>query len=105
MSAHSKVMSEPAEFPFVTESAVDTNAIGYLIGRGSQKWKVSFTRCGLGEKEIKTLKHQLTLPGKAGKIQALITICENQLDITSVVQLQEMHQALKNLISTVPQVH
>ena len=77
-------------------SAVDTNAIGYLIGRGSQKWEVSFTGCGLGEKEIKTLKHQITLPGKAGKIQAL-TICENPLDITSVVQLQEMRQALKNL--------
>ena len=77
-------------------SAVDANAVGYLIARGSKQWKVSFICCGLGAKELKTLKHQIALPEKTGRIQAL-TISDNPLDTTAIEQLLEMHQALKNL--------
>ena len=80
----------------ISLSAVDTNAIGYLIGKGSQQWKVSFVGCGLGVNEMKTLKHQITFHGKIGRIQAL-TLSDNPLDVTAIQQFMDMRQAFKNL--------
>ena len=77
-------------------NAVDTNAIGYLIGKGSQKWKVSFVGCGLEEKEIRTLKHQVLQPGKPGKFQELV-ISDNPLSLKALQQLCEMCPCLRNL--------
>ena len=75
---------------------MDTNAIGYLIGKGSQKWKVSFVGCGLEEKEIRTLKHQVLQPGKPGKFQEL-AISDNPLSLKALQQLCEMCPCLRNL--------
>ena len=70
-----------------------------MIGRGSKQWEISFICCGLGAKELKTLKNQIALPEKTRRIQALfiITVSDNPLDTTAIEQLLEMRQALKNL--------